>query len=119
VSSTVKAGENIVFHVVVENQGDIQMTDTIMTDILPSGVSAISVDNSACAIKDPQTVVCDMGVVQPYNSKDVYISAVASADGTYTNIAGLSYTRFGRPGTPLKATSIVNVKVCGSTATIT
>jgi uncharacterized repeat protein (TIGR01451 family) len=78
-------GRNATYQVTVSNTGDGQARGTILTDVLPSGMTLISADNGGKA--SGGKVIWDLGTIEPGASKKVSLTLRADRIGTARNVA--------------------------------
>jgi len=92
VPNPVTAGSNLTYTITVVNHGPDNAIDVILSDILPSGVSFVSVTSSqGTCTQASGTVTCDIGNMT--NAATVMVSIIVTAPhiaGTITNTASVS-----------------------------
>jgi uncharacterized repeat protein (TIGR01451 family) len=89
----VAVGEEFTFTITLRNGGNGDLVNAQLTDPMPPKMRALAVDNPACVLgAKGASVSCDFGTVQPGAARVVTITAVASTDGGYTNVATLTST---------------------------
>ncbi|WIA09856.1 hypothetical protein OEZ85_010070 [Tetradesmus obliquus] len=109
--ATLVPGESFNFTVTVTNQAVTAIANSVVTDPMPTGITATAVDNPACTLgSGGASVTCSFGTVAAGASRTAIITAVASAAGTYSNTASLTYTVGGVRQPPLNSTATVTVQ---------
>jgi fimbrial isopeptide formation D2 family protein/uncharacterized repeat protein (TIGR01451 family) len=104
-------GTDLEYAIVVRNAGPSEARDATLRDVLPSYLSAVSVDDADCAITG-RTVACDLGTMAPGASRTVRV--VAHVDPARTtdvvNAADVSTSTSDTDGTNDHAEATVPVK---------
>ncbi|MCY7482901.1 DUF11 domain-containing protein [Paenibacillus alvei] len=88
IPDTVTVGEEIVYTIVVSNDGNSPLENTVLTDPLPAGVMFQSVQTTqGTASFAAGTVTVDIGTIPVGQNVTVNITVLATAAGFITNIA--------------------------------
>ncbi|MBN1391362.1 MAG: DUF11 domain-containing protein [Sedimentisphaerales bacterium] len=78
-------GKTVSYKIVVTNKGDTAATDTVLTDSIPSGVSAVNASDGGKV--SGSSIVWNIGTLAAGASKTVTVSYSASTAGTISNTA--------------------------------
>ena len=90
-AASVTTGENIVYTLVVTNNGPGDAANVVLADSLPAGVAFVSATSDlVTCIEATNTVSCPIGTLANGESVEVVITARTTTDGTVTNSAGVS-----------------------------
>ncbi|MCY9531868.1 DUF11 domain-containing protein [Paenibacillus alvei] len=93
---TVTVGEEIVYTIVVSNDGDSPLVNTVLTDPLPAGVTFQSVQTTqGSASFAAGTVTVDIGTIPVGQSVTVNITVLATAAGLISNTASAQANQTG------------------------
>jgi len=82
----VAVGQPVPFPIVVANAGPGAATGVVVTDPMPTGLTATSVSDPACTIAGSQ-VTCAIGTLAAGASRQFTITATAAIAGAFTNVA--------------------------------
>ncbi len=84
--STTQVGSQVVYNLIVTNQGPDAAENVRITDVLPAGLSAGSLPDDCSAVG--QEVTCDLGLLSPgaFSSRSFVVTAPAT-EGTVLNAA--------------------------------
>jgi uncharacterized repeat protein (TIGR01451 family) len=88
-SPTVADGDTIAYTLTVTNNGPATATNVVVTDPLPTDVTYISVNTTACS-EAGGTVTCLLGTMANAGNATVTILTLAAAPGTAINTATVS-----------------------------
>src|SRR5260221_12374131 len=87
-SNAVFVGSNLVYTIVVSNQGPSTATGVVVTDALPSGLTFVSAQTTQGTTgTNGNTVTCNVGNLSSNATATVTITAAATSSGTVTNTA--------------------------------
>lgn len=115
--STVVPGESFNYTVTVlnGNSASVDMTNSIVTDPMPAGITAKAVNNPGCSIGAVgASVTCNFGTMKPGASNTFVVTAVAESAQSYINFATLAYSAHNRTQLPLRANATVTVQASAS-----
>ncbi|GAA1386307.1 DUF7507 domain-containing protein [Catellatospora chokoriensis] len=96
--ASVLAGNKLTYTITAANAGPSDAQVTVLTDTLPAGTTYVSGvdgnDTTVCTLVQPNQVVCALGVLQPGQTKKVYLTVLVApsvATGTtLTNTVKIS-----------------------------
>jgi len=86
---TLGVGQPFTWYIRVDNNGPSAVGDVTLTDALPDGIESITA-SPACAPDPPvagQSLVCDLGTLEPGDSRLVTVTATPTTVGELTNTA--------------------------------
>ncbi len=85
------AGATFSYTVTLFNWGPSEAIDVVLTDVLPAGLSLVSVDTPLGSCSGSSTVVCNLGTIAPGISYwGITLNVTASALGDYENTASVT-----------------------------
>jgi gliding motility-associated-like protein/uncharacterized repeat protein (TIGR01451 family) len=79
-------GENIVFTITINNVGVSQITDLVVSELLPSGYTFVS-SNTSAGTYNSLNGIWNIPVIESNQSVTLLITATVLGSGNYTNIA--------------------------------
>ena len=85
---TIRAGENATYTVTVRNDGSLDATGVVLSDVLPTGLTFVS-DNPA-GDYNAGTSTWAAGSIPIGTSKTLIVEVTAASDGSFTNTAQVS-----------------------------
>ena len=87
----VTAGDQFNYTLAVQNVGTQAATQVVVTDVLPAGVSFVSVtpDQGSCSVAGQQ-ITCSLGTLAAGASTDIVISVTASTAALLSNVASVT-----------------------------
>ena len=83
-------GDTVTYTVDLGNNGPDDAPGTVLTDVLPAGVSLVSVQTSQGTCGGTTTIVCNLGTLAVGDGAEVVITAVATAAGTLLDTASVA-----------------------------
>lgn len=84
-------GQNVTYIITVDNAGPSPATNVVVTDVIPTGLSLISVTPSQGTCSGTTTVTCSMGTLNAGASATVtLIAEVTATSGTIANTASVA-----------------------------
>jgi uncharacterized repeat protein (TIGR01451 family) len=80
-------GQELTYALTVTNNGPNQATNVTITDDLPLGTTFVRTNSESGSCEGTGPVVCNVGTLEPGQSRVVALVATASGAGTITNVA--------------------------------
>jgi uncharacterized repeat protein (TIGR01451 family) len=80
-------GESFAYAITIANAGPALALGVKVTDVLPAGLSLVSVTSSQGVCGGSSTITCDLGGLAAGSNVTINLSVTASTEGTYINTA--------------------------------
>jgi uncharacterized repeat protein (TIGR01451 family) len=92
-TTTVPAGGSVTYTIVVTNNGPSVAVNTVVTDVLPSGMTATSATSTQGTCSGTTTVTCNVGLLLTgANATITLVATVPAVAGPVTNTATVAIT---------------------------
>ena len=95
--TSVLPGDQLTYTISYGNAGPSTATSVLVTDVLPTGVTLVSVSpqpGATCPVQGPTTVACDLGALDPGETGSLAIVVQIPGDAipgtTYQNVVSIS-----------------------------
>jgi uncharacterized repeat protein (TIGR01451 family) len=106
-ASVVEVGVDFEYRITVQNVGDGDATNVVITDPLPTGLVLVSVGASQGSCSGTSTVTCALGTLTPTSVAEVILTVRVVTSGSFANTASATLDQ-GDP-TPLNNTDTSTV----------
>lgn len=119
--STVIAGEQLTYSLVLSNAGPSSATDAVVSDTLPAGTRFVSASGASCAPQGSQFVRCTLGSVAPRSTAAFTITvqvAGQTPDGTVLVNRAQASSSVPGSSTGIGATASTRVSAIADLATV-
>jgi uncharacterized repeat protein (TIGR01451 family) len=83
-------GESFGYTITIANGGPAQALGVEVTDVLPAGLSLVTLSSSQGVCSGSNTITCELGELATGSSVTINLSVTASTEGTYINTASVT-----------------------------